>query len=147
MSEANGMARDISWLWTRVPRGVRPGLALPLALLAVCVVFTSISPIFLSPDNLVSIVHQVTITGIMALGMTFVVMTGGIDLSIGPVLAIAGVAAAETLVTTDGSVTLAVGDTVTVRGHRNTDPKRFEIKTVRVIAAGKNYDVDPARIK
>jgi hypothetical protein len=43
--------------------------------------------------------------------------------------------------------TLAVGDAVTVRGHRNTDPKRFEIKTVRVTAAGKNYDVDPARIK
>jgi hypothetical protein len=43
--------------------------------------------------------------------------------------------------------TLAVGDAVTVRGHRNTDPKRFEIKTVRVTAAGRNYDVDPARIK
>jgi hypothetical protein len=43
--------------------------------------------------------------------------------------------------------TLAVGDAVTVRGHRNTDPKRLEIKTVRVTAAGKNYDVDPARIK
>jgi hypothetical protein len=43
--------------------------------------------------------------------------------------------------------TLAVGDAVTVRGHRNTDPKRYEIKTVRVTAGGRNYDVDPARIK
>src|SRR5262245_1325258 len=43
--------------------------------------------------------------------------------------------------------TFAVGDTVTVRGNRNSDPKRFEIKTVRVTSGGKNYDVYPDRIK
>lgn len=42
---------------------------------------------------------------------------------------------------------LAVGDPVTVRGNRNNDPKRFEIKTVRVTSAGRNYDVYPDRIK
>jgi len=42
---------------------------------------------------------------------------------------------------------LAVGDTVTVRGNRNSDPKRFEIKTVRVTSAGKNYDIYPDRIR
>jgi hypothetical protein len=42
---------------------------------------------------------------------------------------------------------LAVGDTVTVRGNRNSDPKRFEIKTVRVTTPGKSYDVYPDRIK
>lgn len=42
---------------------------------------------------------------------------------------------------------LAVGDPVTVRGNRNNDPKRFEIKTVRVSSAGRNYDVYPDRIK
>lgn len=83
-------------------------LALPLALLAVCAVFTAVRPVFLSPENLISIVHQVSIIGIMAIGMTFVVMTGGIDLSIGAVLAIAGVFTADILVATDGSVTLAV---------------------------------------
>ena len=72
-------------------------LRLPLALIAVCAVFTAIKPVFLSPDNLISIVHQVAIIGIMAIGMTFVIMTGGIDLSIGPVLAIAGVFAADIL--------------------------------------------------
>jgi hypothetical protein len=42
---------------------------------------------------------------------------------------------------------LKVGDTVTIRGNRNSDPKRFEIKTVRVSSAGKNFDVYADRIK
>ncbi len=42
---------------------------------------------------------------------------------------------------------LKVGDTVTIRGNRSSDPKRFEMKTVRVTAGGRNYDVYPDRIK
>jgi hypothetical protein len=40
-----------------------------------------------------------------------------------------------------------VGDTVTVRGNRNSDPKRFEMKTVRVSSGNRNFDVYPDRIK
>jgi hypothetical protein len=40
---------------------------------------------------------------------------------------------------------IPVGASVTVRGKRNRDPKRFEIKTERVTHAGKNYDVYPER--
>jgi len=43
--------------------------------------------------------------------------------------------------------TLKVGDTVTVRGNRNSDPKRFEMKTVRVSSGNRNFDVYPDRIK
>lgn len=43
--------------------------------------------------------------------------------------------------------TLKVGDTVTILGNRSSDPKRFEMKTVRVTAGAKNYDVYPDRIK
>jgi hypothetical protein len=43
--------------------------------------------------------------------------------------------------------TLAVGDTVTIRGNRSSDPKRFEMKTVRVSSKGRNYDVYPDRIQ
>lgn len=43
--------------------------------------------------------------------------------------------------------TLPVGTQVTVRGNRNSDLKRHEIKTVRVTAGGRNYDVYPDRIK
>lgn len=43
--------------------------------------------------------------------------------------------------------TFKVGDEVTVRGNRNSNPGRLEIKTVRVSAAGRNYDVYPDRIR
>ena len=86
----------------------QPGVALPLALFAVCAIFAIAKPVFLSPENLVSILHQVAIIGIMATGMTFVIMTGGIDLSIGPILAIAGVFAADVLADGSGNTLLAV---------------------------------------
>jgi hypothetical protein len=41
---------------------------------------------------------------------------------------------------------IPIGATVTIRGNRNSDPKRFEMKTVRVTYGGKNYDVYPDRI-
>jgi Family of unknown function (DUF6152) len=43
--------------------------------------------------------------------------------------------------------TLSVGDAVTVHGNRSSDPKRFEMKTVRVTSGARNYDVYPDRIK
>jgi ribose/xylose/arabinose/galactoside ABC-type transport system permease subunit len=87
---------------------VQSGVVLPFALLVVCAGFGVAKPIFLSPENLVSILHQVAIIGIMATGMTFVIMTGGIDLSIGPILAIAGVFAAEVLSGANSNTFLAV---------------------------------------
>jgi hypothetical protein len=41
---------------------------------------------------------------------------------------------------------IPMGATVTIRGNRNSDPQRFEVKTVRVTHDGKNYDVYPDRI-
>src|SRR5688572_30583397 len=41
---------------------------------------------------------------------------------------------------------IPMGATVTIRGNRNSDPQRFEMKTVRVTHDGKNYDVYPDRI-
>ena len=68
-------------------------LALPIAMVVLCAIFTVAEPAFLSLDNLNGILRQVALTGIMAIFMTFVIMTGGIDLSIGPVMALAGLAA------------------------------------------------------
>jgi len=64
--------------------------ALPLAILAIVIVFSIVQPAFLKPDNLIGIVRQVALIGIMATCTTFVIMTGGVDLSVGPVLAMAG---------------------------------------------------------
>jgi len=50
---------------------------------------------FLTPDNFLLILYQISINGILAIGMTFVVISGGIDLSVGSVLAFAGMLAAS----------------------------------------------------
>jgi len=66
----------------------RYGSLIALALLVV--VSASLSPHFLQPQNLLNILRQVSYTGIIALGMTFVIIAGGIDLSVGSLAAFAG---------------------------------------------------------
>ncbi len=66
-----------------------------LALLLICVVLSVISPKFLTVQNLMTIVTQVSINALLAFGVTFVIVTGGIDLSIGSIVAVVGVVAAS----------------------------------------------------
>lgn len=77
-----------------VARWLKPGPwrpnALVLAALAMVAAFALAQPAFLTAGNLLGIMRQVVIVGIMASAMTFVIMTGGVDLSIGPVLALSG---------------------------------------------------------
>jgi len=51
--------------------------------------------VFITSDNFMLILYQISINGILAIGMTFVVISGGIDLSVGSVLAFAGMLAAS----------------------------------------------------
>ncbi|MER9180953.1 ABC transporter permease [Mesorhizobium sp. M0767] len=67
----------------------------PLMFLALLiVVFTVLKPSFIDPINLFNIMRQISITGLIALGMTFVILTAGIDLSVGSLLAFGGMVAA-----------------------------------------------------
>ena len=68
-----------------------------IAFLIICAVMTILSPVFLTVTNIRNVVRQSSIFGVMAIGMTFVILTGGIDLSVGSVLAIAGAIAAGML--------------------------------------------------
>jgi ribose transport system permease protein len=58
-----------------------------VAILLICGLF---APRFLNPDNLLNILRNTSTVGAIALGMTFVIIAGGIDLSSGPVLATSG---------------------------------------------------------
>lgn len=78
--------------------------ALILSLAAFVVILALLEPAFLSGSNLIGILRSVALIGIMALGMTFVIMTGGIDLSVGPVSALAGLVAYFTLLAGHGAV-------------------------------------------
>ncbi len=68
-----------------------------IAFVLVCVILAILSPVFLSLTNVLNVIRQSSIYGIMAVGMTFVILTAGIDLSVGSILAIAGAVAAGTL--------------------------------------------------
>lgn len=68
-----------------------------IAFLIICAVMTVLSPVFLTLTNIRNVVRQSSIFGVMAIGMTFVILTGGIDLSVGSILAVAGAIAAGML--------------------------------------------------
>ena len=51
------------------------------------VIASILSPRFLTPTNMLNVIRQISIFGILAIGQTFVILTGGIDLSVGSILA------------------------------------------------------------
>jgi ribose transport system permease protein len=59
--------------------------------------FALLSPYFFTPENLLNVSLQASITAIIAAGMTFVILTGGIDLSVGSVVALAGILATSVI--------------------------------------------------
>ena len=67
------------------------GLALLVTLLTV------LSPHFLTVSNLSNVLEQTSINAVIAVGMTFVILSGGIDLSVGSLVALSGVALASAL--------------------------------------------------
>ncbi|GAC90578.1 ribose ABC transporter permease [Anoxybacillus flavithermus NBRC 109594] len=65
-----------------------------VGLLLLCIVLTFLSDSFFTLDNWLNILRQVSINALIAFGMTFVILTGGIDLSVGSVLALSSAFAA-----------------------------------------------------
>src|SRR5471030_526670 len=74
--------------------GVVAKFAPLIFLIALMILFALLQPRFLSSINLFNVMRQVSITGLLAIGMTFVILTAGIDLSIGSLVAFAGLVAA-----------------------------------------------------
>ncbi len=75
-------------------RGWRGWYGLLVALVVIGTALALARPHFLSSANLLNVLLQVSINGILAVGVTVVLLTGGVDLSLGSVVALAGVAAA-----------------------------------------------------
>ena len=66
-----------------------------IAFVLICIAISILSPNFLTVTNLLIVVRQITINAMLAFGVTFVIVSGGIDLSMGSVVAVAGVVAAS----------------------------------------------------
>ncbi len=89
--------------WARFVAANWRSYGLPIALLVIIIIGTLTSPFFLISfedgieirwGNVLNILVQASVIGILAVGMTYVILTAGIDLSVGSVIALAGVAAA-----------------------------------------------------
>ena len=65
-----------------------------VVLLIIFLFFSFTSGSFLKPGNLINVIRQISINGIIAMGMTLIILTGGIDLSVGSVAALSSVIAA-----------------------------------------------------
>lgn len=68
-----------------------------IAFVFVCAAIAMLSPVFLTVNNLLNVIRQSSIIGVMAVGVTFVILSGGIDLSVGSVMAVSGMIAAGSL--------------------------------------------------
>ena len=66
-------------------------------LLALCAILWAATPHFLTVSNLLNVLEQTALNAIVAMGMTYVIISGGIDLSVGSVLAVAGIGLALAL--------------------------------------------------
>ncbi|KQN48983.1 MULTISPECIES: ABC transporter permease [Rahnella] len=69
-----------------------------IGLLIIVITFSFLSPVFFTVPNLLNILQQSSINGIIALGMTLVIISGGIDLSVGPTAALSAVLGATLMV-------------------------------------------------
>jgi len=87
ISSADGMSR--ARLFSLLGK-----LAPLIFLLVLAIIFATLQPRFLMPLNLFNILRQVSIYGIIAVGMTFVILIRGIDLSVGALVAMSGLCAA-----------------------------------------------------
>ncbi|MGM0548270.1 MAG: ABC transporter permease [Bacillota bacterium] len=79
-----------------------------IGLLILVIILSFMSPYFLTVPNLLNIVRQVSIIAIVSFGMTMVILTGGIDLSVGSMLAFSGAIAAGMMVNSGLNVFLAI---------------------------------------
>lgn len=80
-----------------------------IALLLVSLAIGSVQRVFFSPVNILNVIRQISIIGIIAIGETMVILLGGIDVSVGSVVAFTGAIAAGLMVKQNAPVPLAMG--------------------------------------
>ena len=84
-----------------------------IALIVLIAIVSSLSPNFFTLNNMFNILQQTSVNAIMAVGMTLVILTSGIDLSVGSLLALTGAVGAS-LVATEVNALVAVAASLTL---------------------------------
>jgi len=88
------------------------GIALILILLTI--IFAISSPVFFTIENLFNVLRQISMLGISAVGMIFVILTGGIDLSVGSLMSLTNVICAKLMVESGLPPLLAISITLLI---------------------------------
>ncbi|QNK87365.1 ribose ABC transporter permease [Sporosarcina sp. resist] len=84
------MLREVTKLLKSNTQSVLQKIGPLIGLLLIVIIISIMSPNFLTLNNLLNVLRQVSINALIAFGMTFVILTGGIDLSVGSILALTG---------------------------------------------------------
>ncbi len=98
-------SRGALWRWVTSVRGTGGPLA---ALVALVVLLALLSGDFLTTNNLLNVGVQASVTAVLAFGMTFVIVSGGIDLSVGSIAGLSGIVTGWTATTAGVPMWLAV---------------------------------------
>lgn len=107
MSDTN-IKPALGWLGSDRRRLLIQEYGIFIAFLILVAVLAASNQFFLTPGNISNILLQTSINGVLAIGMTFVILTRGIDLSVGSVVALAGIVSAS-FVTASASATVPGG--------------------------------------
>ena len=91
-----------------MPPLLRRILPLLAAMVGLLLLFRWFVPIFLSPDNLLDLAQQIAVNAILAFGMTLVILIGGIDLSVGAVVALVGTVTTYAMLPTGWSLPIGL---------------------------------------
>lgn len=87
---------------------IRENLGILIGLLALCIIISIINPNFLSSNNLLNVLRQTSTNLYLALAMTMIIILGGIDLSVGSIMAVTGVVTTLMIATFGAPVFIAV---------------------------------------
>lgn len=97
-----------SWASDIFPKIIKSGLLVYLILLVLLIIAEIVSPGFLSFHHLGNVLRQASFLGIVAIGQTFVILSGGIDLSVASIITLANVVSAQIMDGSNGNLLLAL---------------------------------------
>lgn len=97
-----------SVIWALIRDYMKRNIGIIVGLLVIMAVTSTLSDNFLTGSNLLNVLRQISTNAFLAFGMTFVILIGGIDLSVGPVVAFSGVFAAYAMANWEWSAAAAV---------------------------------------
>ncbi|WHH57971.1 ABC transporter permease [Petroclostridium sp. X23] len=88
------LSSDLKW----IVKDYRTEIGVSFSLLVFFIIMVFASPYFLTSKNMINVISQVAVIGILAIGQTFVILTGGIDLSVGSMMGLSSMITAMSMV-------------------------------------------------